>query len=486
MSGYLTLPRLWAAAVLVCVFAAVAFTWVYPADFWWHVRYGEIFLQTGSFPTTDSLSFTMSGAPYHFGYRLSDVTWAAALATGGLAGVVFLNALLFTAAFGLVMRACWTVNGHSVRAAAAATALGFAASVENWSPRPQSFSVLLFAATLLILVRYVTGHAPPRWLTALPAVTVVWANTHGAFLLAPVLQATVLAGLLLGRRFGGAQDSRRPVAPLVAATLTSGLACVLLDVDGPAGFMETLRLPFNPSVRQFALEWGPTTLDAGPGRALLAVTLVTVIAIAATRRRPPLWLLLPALTLLVLGWASLRGVVWAGMGLAPLLAWALGRHTWLSPAATPRAPLPSLATAGLLALIVVASLPWLRQSLPLPPERRVLAAPDTPFDAGAALADAPTDRVFSDMQWASFLMWRLPDGGRVFVDPRFELYPPELWEQYGTISLGVRPDLLDLHRIDGLLLHYERQAGLLEWVERQPNWQPLYRDAYSSAWVRVT
>ena len=67
----MTLPRLWAAAVLVCVFAGVSLTWVYGADYWWHVRYGELLLATGELPRTDPFTFTQGGQAYTYGFWFS-------------------------------------------------------------------------------------------------------------------------------------------------------------------------------------------------------------------------------------------------------------------------------------------------------------------------------------------------------------------------------------------------------------------------------
>ena len=144
-----------------------------------------------------------------------------------------------------------------------------------------------------------------------------------------------------------------------------------------------------------------------------------------------------------------------------------------------------LVVAAVLALVVVGSLPWLRPWLPLPPERRGLLMPDTPVAAAdALLATGEPGRVFADMQYAGYLLWRLPSGPHLFVDPRVELFSLEQWEDYGTISRGVSPAGLDGHAIDHLLLHKERQRGLARWVRQQRTWWLIYEDRYSALWER--
>jgi hypothetical protein len=124
-----------------------------------------------------------------------------------------------------------------------------------------------------------------------------------------------------------------------------------------------------------------------------------------------------------------------------------------------------------LAAVALGSLPWLRPLLPLPPERRSLLTPDTPVVLAGTLAErGGQGRVFADMQYASYLLWRLPGGPRLFVDPRIELFGAERWSEYGTISSGHGLGLLDESRVEHLLLDRSRQAGLVAWAAGQPQW----------------
>ena len=112
LTSHLTLPRLWAAAALVCIFAAVSFTWVYPADFRWQLRLGEEVLAGRSIPTTDAYSFTAQGQPFLYQNWLSGVLFALAYRAGGIPLIVLLNALGFTLAYGLLLQVCaWSAGG---------------------------------------------------------------------------------------------------------------------------------------------------------------------------------------------------------------------------------------------------------------------------------------------------------------------------------------------------------------------------------------
>jgi len=467
------------------VFFGVAFTQVYPADFWWHLRYGELILETGSIPATDPFTFTAQGMPYLYGYWLCAVLFAAVHQLAGIAGIVLLNALLFTGGFGLLLAACRTAAAGNLRAAAAGTLLAFAVSVENWTVRPQSLSVVCFAATWLLLVRYATGRGRARSLLGLPLVMLVWANVHGAFFLGLLLPAAVAMALAVqARRAIAAVNAPPPRWPLAAATGASLATAAFLTPFGVDRITSVLALAGNASVRAYALEWGPPSLDVLPGRVFAVAIAATLASLLGAHQRPPLWLVTSTVLICALGLLSLRGIVWAGMLLGTASAWAL-QESMAAGEARPAGPAARLGLCAALVAVGLLALPWWRSVLPLPPNQRLLMPADTPLQAADLLAAAHPQRVFADMQYASLLDWRLPSRNQVFIDPRFELFAPGLWERYGTISDGSAPGLLADYGVDAVLAHHERQAGLQAWLATRPDWQIAYRDDYSSVWIHT-
>ncbi|MSQ10587.1 MAG: hypothetical protein EXR52_06220 [Dehalococcoidia bacterium] len=107
-------------------------------------------------------------------------------------------------------------------------------------------------AALGLATAYLTGAVRSRWLTLLPLLIVLWANSHWAFLVGLVLLALAAAGALAQRAFGVLTPQRLGLLPA------------------------TLRLASDPSVRGYALEWAPTSLTTVPGMVLGAVSLSTL------------------------------------------------------------------------------------------------------------------------------------------------------------------------------------------------------------------
>jgi len=474
----LTLPRLWAAAVLACIFAAVAFTWVHPADFWWHVRLGEAVIDGWGIPRVDTFTFTAEGSRFLHQAWLAGAVLAALHRAGGPELVVMANALAFTAAYDLVLDTARRIAG-SLRAAAGATALGFTASLENWAVRPQTFSVLLLVLTCLLLWRWRLGQLSSRWLAVLPLMTAVGANLHGAFITGLLAQAAILGVALVERLVearapGNLQRAAGlPLGPLVAAGAASGLASLATPYG--AGLYEYVgTIARDPTIRVLIVEWRTPTLESTPGRALALVLLVIAVAATARRRLPDPAALACTLAFGALALTAIRHILWFGFAAVFVLAFILRREPELTtaPSPHPRHRVLGVIVALVLAGVCLVALPWVRGALPLPPERRSLLTPDTPVALAGALATGPgMGRVFADMQYASYLAWRLPGGGRLFIDPRVELFGAERWREYGTIPFGRAPELLDTHRIEHLLLDRTRQPDLVAWAAAHPQWK---------------
>ena len=98
--------------------------------------------------------------------------------------------------------------------------LAIAVGINNWNVRPQGISYLLGALFLWAIYSY-RRRPHPAWLVVFPIAMLVWANTHGSFLIGLVLLGIWLAdeawGWLLARWRKEPERSLRPVlAPAVA------------------------------------------------------------------------------------------------------------------------------------------------------------------------------------------------------------------------------------------------------------------------------
>jgi len=130
-------------------------------------------------------------------------------------------------------------------------------------------------------------------------------------------------------------------------------------------------------------------------------------------------------------------------------------------------------------LLMVLTLPWVKVYLPLPANVQGVYARDTPVEtADVVQRQGLPAPIFHQMESGSYLLWRLWPDYSVFIDPRIELYPAAIWDDYFQLSAG-RPGyqvLLDRYGIQTLLLNRTHQGGLARQVQDSPQWELVYEN----------
>lgn len=453
----------------LCLAAIWAFlTPVDPADFWHHAALGRSIVAARAVPTVDTFSFTQGGQPYYYQAWLGGALLYAALAAGGVTLVILVNAAALVGSTALLLR--WTASRcRHLPLAAALVCASIPLVANNWNVRPQTFAIpvlLAFAWTLDLHRR--TRRAP---LPLLPPLMLLWVNLHGTFALGLIMLGIAAGAELLG-----------PRSPRALGWFALTGVATLVNPRDAEIFGYLRRLLTHSTVMESIVEWQPITAQPVFGAWLLAYALLLVAAIVSARRRPSAADLALLVVLAVMAWSSLRSVMWFVWLSIPVGAEALtaGRPSWeRAPHAGPAALNGALCVLFL--ACVAASSPFVKSSLPLDDRMRPLVAVDTPVTAVQALRDDPDPprRLFHTMEYGSYLMWAAPER-KVFADPRIELYPPELWNDYLEICRDHdalrRLDALD---IDGLLLSRHSLPDLLRTVSASPAWTTRYADEKS-------
>ncbi len=495
------LDPVWALAALGAIFAFVSTQPIQPQDFWWHLRVGQIVIETGAVPTTDLFSFTAAGSatrsptgqPYIYQSWLAGLILYGVYRLGGPELVVLGQALAITSAYGLILALCWRISRHA-RLAALATLLAASVGYGNWNARPQTFSILLFAAFVVILSRYRRGDRAGIGL--LPVLMAAWVNLHGAFVLGFALAALTLAGETAKRlaRWQPEPLSWRAIGLLAAVTAALPLA-MLVNPRGPLIYSYVQSLGTNPTVQGLIVEWQPTDIRTLEGLLFFGLAgLMALLFLLRGQQTDPTDLLVYA-AFLWLGLSALRHQIWFGLVAATLLAvygpaaWATARiawarrpalKRWLDRPARPAPARPRLNAllAGLILLGMIATLPWCKPFLPLTAAKQGVIAPGTPVQATAFLrASGQPVRLFHAMDYGSYLIWAWPDAP-VFADARIELYPEQLWKDYLAITY-VRYDWearLAAWEIDTLMLDRAGQPLLIQAAAASPDWERRYED----------
>jgi hypothetical protein len=476
--GKLTLDDVWLVFVPLALLRLLESLSIRPHDFWWHLRTGQIIVQTGMIPTTDLFTFTRFGAPWINQGWLMQVLFYLLYGAGGLALILLFHALVITAGYVLLELACLRSSGE-VRAATLATLAGAALGMLHWSVRPQGISFLLFGALIWTIETHNARGGRVIWLW--PVLFALWANLHGAFPFGMVLLGTYVAARLtqdlLSQRFLN-RETRRSLAAGVVS-----VAALALNPGGPPGMVRYL-LGFLQSgaTQRYNIEFAPLTVRSLNGLLFFGMVFLLLFLIYRRRLVVPLYRMA---TLTAFGFLSLyyaRAVPWFGMAAAPALAWALARPPQRASSNDFGRSARLVANYALVAVLAVAGLaglPWLRSYVrvpDLPPN--YIVGDETPVEGTEVLCHLGDGvHMFNDLAYGSYVAWACP-AVPLFMDTRFELYPDRMWRDYALIAnagFGWE-ETLRQYGIDTLFVNKGNQRPLIAAARASGDWQVSYED----------
>jgi hypothetical protein len=215
--------------------------------------------------------------------------------------------------------------------------------------------------------------------------------------------------------------------------------------------------------------------------------------LAFSPRRPDVFQMLTFLIFGILGLKTTRGSVWFGILMAPVLAVHIQALVKKPDSDEMDVKTESgsvtinwIFTALLIGMVII-SLPWFKERLPLPEAKAGLISSETPVEAVRFLTEhklpAP---VFHAMSYGSYMIWAAQPDFKVFVDPRIELYPLSIWKDYYTISnvQSSWEERLSDYGIQTLLINPLEQSGLANQVSASAEWVRVYEDAITQIYTR--
>ncbi|WP_029215278.1 hypothetical protein [Kallotenue papyrolyticum] len=468
-----SLDQLWGLATVALLMLRVQTTPIAPNDFWWHLAVGRQIVATGQIPLVDHFSFTRAGMPYYNQPWLAQTLMYAVYRLGGVEALAALQALVIGGAYALLYQVSRR-EGAGPRLAALLTLTGTLVAMDNWQIRPQTYAVPLFVGALAVLLRWRRALQAPLWL--LPLLMVIWVNLHGTFVLLPLLCAAVGAGALLERRRAD-WPGWRPWGTLAGWTLAALLA-TLLNPRGPAVYGYVFGLVGDRAVAELVTEWASPLRDLdSPMTVIFWILLAGFGALLIVRRRRiTSTVVLLTLPFLALALQSVRNILWFGIVSVPITTWLLAASGPARPRVRVEIVALNRAIAALLLALLIATLPWWKEALGLPPQLGRLLTPDTPVEAVRRLQALPArpQRLFHEMGFGSYLIWAAPEQ-RVFVDPRIELYSYDQWRDYIALGQGRRlEELTTRYGFDGWLVSPRLQKELVAALEHNPRWQRVF------------
>jgi hypothetical protein len=428
-----------------------------------HLRTGIELVRTGHVPRSDPYSFTAAGHPWVV------QSWLASL-TYGWANNIGHHALVIEQ--GLLMALVGVVTTLAARSAtvwrtALAAGLALCASAPGWSPRPLMFALLTLALTIVVVER----RLHPLWLVP---VVWVWVNSHGSYPLGLAWVGAYGLGSAIDLR-AWPKDAARYVGAFVVG---GGVACI--NPLGPKLLTFPLVALHKRSTFQNIVEWRSPNFQSG--NSLIALVFIALALVVLLRAALPWRELLPVCGFVVAALVAERNLAPLGIVLAPALGAALA-------SAPPRRFARSLigmrsVRVAVTGLATVAAAVLVVRSLGQP----TLDLSSYPVAATNELArtgrlNAP-HRIAAVDVVGCYLIWRAGPSTKVFIDDRYDMYPPKVTSAAEVLA-GGRSDVggvLDEWHIDTVLwsLNQALPAELLTlggwhetWVDAQ--WAVLER-----------
>lgn len=274
-----SLQWLMLALVLLLVFLMAARSAGDP-DMFWHLRAGEETIKGGKPLVVDTMSYTKAGERWVNHSWLAQVVLYLFFQMGGFFGLSLYVALLAAAAMFVVYQ---TMEG-GVFLRAGIIVLVCAVIGPVWSPRPQMFSLLLFAGLNLWLEKYQRRKTNRMW--HLPILFILWSNLHGGYSFGFMLLGITLGGMIFDRILRPHTDQNmtwREIGRLADWTAISLLA-VLINPNG----LSTWQIPFQTvgvAVTDYIQEWESLDFHRLSSMPYIVLLFGTFIALSLSRRK---------------------------------------------------------------------------------------------------------------------------------------------------------------------------------------------------------
>ena len=420
-----------------------------------HLRTGIDMVNGAGIPREDPYSWTARGTDWVVQSWLPEWTYGWAERLGGVRLVVLQQAILMAVLAWLLLRLART--GSPLRTGLSGL-LVVGMSAGFWAPRPLLFGLICMALTVLIVERRRT-----TWL--LVPVVWFWVQSHGSF----PLGLAWLAARAVGEGLDWRSRPREALSYMGAFVV--GLAVSVLN---PLGWrLLAFPLTLGDKRGSFAqiVEWMSPNFQRGAGR--VALVFLCLALLLFVRARLPWRDVVPVVTFLAAALVASRNLPVAAIVFAPVLGRVLRR-----PESSPsrrkeavgqermnRAVALVLGLAFVLFATSVFSRPGLRLD-PYPEEATTF------LEEGGWFSEL--HRVVHMDFVGNYLELRYGTEVPVFIDDRYDMFPPDVPRDYRRL-LAAAPEslqILDDRRVDVVL--WDKDLPLPNLLELSGRWEEIH------------
>jgi hypothetical protein len=443
-----------------------------------HLRLGQVMLERHELLREYPFTFTRPGVPFLAFEYGSELLYAAAHAAAGLAGVAVLAGLVLALTYALVAWFLIRRGGDPLLAYLVSMAAAVL-SAAHWLARPHLFT-MLFVVILLELLQ----HTSRRALAAYVPLFIVWANLHGGFSFGCILIALYAVGEAVEGRLSGDRAwyarARHHAAALVLALLSS-----LVNPHGYRLLGHVFAFFGNKAIMLYTQEFFSPDFHTINGKLFLLALLGVIAALAWSRRRPSVPVLLVILATVAFSLLSQRNIELFGLTALPLLALHLDAEWRALPLLRGAKAVFQREHAGRYPGVGAAVVAVLLGALALAGGRvagqvvvpNQFAENAFPVRAVAEARRADLQgRMFNNFIWGGYLIQGWPEQ-RVFIDGGTDYYGEKIFHEYVQVWNLDRGWRDVLKRWDITLALLPPDSRLADELVRDGGWRPWYCDS---------
>lgn len=494
---------IWLAFFLVSILTPIRVIMVAgDSDPCWHWQQGNWMLQHRAVLRTELFSHTRGGTPLLDMWWLSEIVTALAGNLLGWGGIALVAAAVCPLCVWLLHRQL-LAEGNELLLSTALALLAAWVCQMHWLARPHlatQFMVAVFAWQLRWFERGRT--TTRRLLVLLPLLTALWANLHGAFVIAFVLIGVHFIGTVVTWAFATA-DERPALRYRVTVLGALGVLCFLASLLNPSGWnlpAEIFRYMSSPLLMGYAQEYQPPNFHDPIMVPFMLEVLMALLMLFIGRPRLSETDALLLIVWFVLSLGMVRNAPLFALVATPILAehwntclraaspsWFIRHYrnisaklTSLNQMAGARG-LPVLAVA---VMILVVAKPQLFGGQPL--LRTEYPANQYPVAAIEFLRQSPhavRGEMFNEYAWGGYFTLAMPER-KVFIHPNLNVYGDELVREFVEVDYA-HPDwenVLKKYHVGWTILPRDHRLNRV--LAQRADWRLVYADPVTSIYGR--
>jgi hypothetical protein len=467
----------------------------------WHIRNGELMLQTHSITRVDPFSATVGGQPWYAWEWLYDLMIAAVHHVSGLNGVVFFAAAVMAATFVLAFRLAMR-HGGNLPITFSLLVLSLGASAVHFLARPHVLSWLFTVIWFEVLDSAETDPDAERYrrLYWLPVLMLLWVNLHGGFLLGfALLGAYFVGGSIEYFTVPGNRDAIGIWLRRLGLVAALSLLATFVNPYGYKLHLHIYQYLSDRFLMNHVSEFRSPDFHGVAQQCFAVLLLVTIAALTSARHKPQAARLLVILLAAYSGLYASRNLPVSSILLtlivAPLLSetiekvdadadlapWLRGLFSWLHRFSLRMEKL-ELGFHGHLWLVIACTVGlWACLHGGKLGSVQLIHAyfDDKRFPVEAVDVIAKRDiraPIFCPDQWGGYLIYRLYPETKVLVDDRHDLYGDQFFKNYLKVVF-IQPgwsDVLEKEHVDWVLV--ERNSSLGTMLGLTSGWTLVHED----------